>query len=108
MILGEFIYILNQLIVIVKVHKFNFITYICFKKIILIILLAYFLFMMMTFFVIYNNRERLALTKKMQIKAIFFSPLFFVTYIPCALKAFFKKNVKWEKQEHTRRFQTDK
>ncbi|MCM1052506.1 MAG: glycosyltransferase family 2 protein [Ruminococcus sp.] len=108
MIIGAILYILNQVIIMIKIHKLNFITYICLKKIFLIIFLAYFLFMMMTFFVIYNNKGKLNLSMSMRIKTIFFSPIFFVTYIPCALKALFIKDVKWDKVKHTRRFQLDK
>ena len=47
------------------------------------------------------------LNKKMQIKALFFSPLFFLTYIPCAIKALLKKKVTWEKVPHVRRWKND-
>ena len=39
----------------------------------------------------------------MRIKTIFFSPLFFITYVPCALKALLKKDVQWEKVEHIKK-----
>ena len=58
----------------------------------------------MTLFVIKKDIDKLNLKKNMQVKTILFSPLFFVTYVPCALKALFKKDVKWEKVDHIRRW----
>lgn len=104
MIIGCVLYILNQIINIFKFKKL-IVVKISLFKISIIIGLAYVLFALMTAFVIYKDKEKLALNKKMIIKTIFFSPLFFVTYVPCALKAIFKKTVTWEKVEHTRRWE---
>lgn len=106
MIIGAIIYLLNQIITIFKIHDLtNPISKICFTKIILIIMLAYILFAFMTAYIILKDKDKINISEYMQIKTILFSPLFFSTYIPCAIKAFLKKEVKWEKVEHTRRWQ---
>lgn len=103
MIVGALLYTFNQLINIIKIHDIhNIIVILSIKKIILIILLAYLLFMLMTAFVVLKDKDKINLTYKMQLKAIFFSPLFFITYIPCAIKALFQKNVEWKVVEHTK------
>ena len=104
MIIGTLLYILNQFIMIIKIWDINPITMISITKIILIIMLAYILFAFMTAFIILKDKDKINMSYKMQIKTILFSPIFFTTYIPCALKAFFKKDIKWEKVEHTRRW----
>lgn len=105
MIVGAILYILSQIINIVYNYSFdNFITFISLAKILLIVGLAYALFALMTLFVIKKDIDKLNLSKNMQFKTVLFSPLFFVTYVPCALKALFKKDVKWEKVEHIRRW----
>ena len=105
MIIGAFLYILNQIITLIKVHSLRDpLTKLCFTKIILILMLAYILFAFMTAYIILKDKDKINMSYYMQIKAILFSPLFFSTYVPCALKAFLKKEVKWEKVEHTRRW----
>ena len=99
MIVGAIFYIIQQIINIV-LHKF--ILWSLFK-IFLIFFLAYFLFSMMTLFVIYKDKN-INLNKSMKVKTCLFSPLFFVTYVPCALRTLFKKEVNWEKVEHSRRW----
>lgn len=103
MIVGAILYILNQIIIMIKIHNFeNSIMYVCLSKIVLIFMLAYILFAFMTSFVVLKDTNKINLSKEMQLKAILFSPLFFVTYVPCAIKALLKKEVSWEKVEHTR------
>ena len=105
MIIGAILYILSQIITIVKIHDLtNPLMKICFTKIILIIALAYILFAFMTAYIVLKDKDKINIAKDMQIKAILFSPLFFATYVPCALKALLKKEVKWEKVEHTQRW----
>lgn len=105
MIIGAILYILNQIISIIVIHDFNHaIMMVAISKIILILMLAYILFAFMTAFVVLKDKDKINITKEMQIKAILFSPLFFVTYVPCALKALFKKDVQWDKVEHSRRW----
>lgn len=100
MIIGAIFYIIQQIINIIF-HKWISWSLI---KIFLILFLAYFLFSMMTFFVIYKNSKIINLNKSMKIKASLFSPIFFLTYVPCALKALLKRDVKWERVEHTKRW----
>lgn len=101
MIVGAIFYILNQVI---NIFFFNNILFkYSLIKLGLIIVLAYILFSLMTLFVIYKDGERLNLNNKMKIKAVLFSPLFFATYVPCAVKALLIKNVKWEVVEHNRK-----
>ncbi len=105
MIIGALLYILNQIITLLKIHDLtNPLTKLCFTKIILIIMLAYILFAFMTAYIILKDKDKINMSYYMQIKTILFSPLFFATYVPCALKAFFKKEIKWEKVEHTRKW----
>lgn len=105
MIIGAILYVLNQIIMLFKIHDLtNPITKICFTKIILIIMLAYILFAFMTAYIILKDKDKINMSESMQIKTILFSPIFFSTYVPCALKAILKKEVKWEKVEHTRKW----
>ncbi len=105
MIIGAVLYILSQTITLIKIHNLSHpLTKLCFTKITLIIMLAYILFAFMTAYIILKDKDKINISKEMQLKAILFSPIFFSTYVPCALKAFFKKEVKWEKVEHTRRW----
>jgi len=105
MIVGAVFYLFNQIINMILVHDiFHPIMIVSFVKIILIFLLAYLLFSLMTFYIIYKDKDKINLSKSMKIKTILFSPLFFVTYVPCAIKAFLKKEVNWEKVEHNRRW----
>lgn len=99
MIIGAILYIIEQIINLIF-YKYIFSLY----KILIILFLAYFLFSMMTFFVIYKNNKIINLSKSMKIKASLFSPLFFITYVPCALKALLKKDVKWERVDHSKRW----
>lgn len=101
MIIGVVLYVINQII---NIFKFNGLVLISLKKIIIILALVYILFATMTAFVIFKDRKRLTLNRSMRFKTIFFSPLFFGTYVPCAVKAILNKNVTWEKIEHTRRW----
>lgn len=99
MIIGAILYIVQQII---NMFVYNWL-WLSLMKIFLIFILAYLLFSMMTLFVIYKN-DNIKLSKTMKVKACLFSPLFFITYVPCALRALFKKDVKWEKVEHSKRW----
>jgi len=102
MIIGAILYIIQQIINIIF-HKWIFWSFI---KILLIFVLAYFLFSMMTFFILYKD-NKINLNKTRKAQTFLFSPLFFVTYVPCALKALFKKDVKWERVEHSKRWRNN-
>jgi len=100
MIVGALLYVIEQIINIILRRFIKLSLY----KIALIFILTYFLFTMMTLYIIYKDKDKINLNKSMKLKTCFFSPLFFVTYVPCALRALFKKDVKWEKVEHSRRW----
>lgn len=95
MIVGAVLYILSQIINIVKLTD----VILSLRNIGIVLGVAYASFAIMTAVVIFKDK-RIALNNKMKIKAIFFSPLFFITYVPCAIKAIFKKDITWEKVEH--------
>jgi len=103
MIVGALLYILNQII---NILRFNKTAYLFLIKILVILSLAYILFMLMTAFVLLKDIDKINLNKEMQIKAILFSPLFFITFVPCAIKALLKKDVKWEKVEHNSKWKS--
>ena len=46
------------------------------------------------------KRERYHFSRAMKLKAIFFNPIYLVTYIPCAIVALLKHNVTWDRIEH--------
>lgn len=46
------------------------------------------------------KRERLDLLLKAKIRAVFYNPIFLFTFVPCALKAIFARDVKWTKIQH--------
>lgn len=100
MIVGAILYILQQVI---NLFTYKFVLW-SLIKIFLIFILAYILFTLMTFFIIYKD-NKIDLTKKMKVKTCLFSPLFFITYVPCAIRALLKKEVKWEKVEHSKKWQ---
>ena len=63
-----------------------------------ILAVVYLVLMLVT--VVMLKRERLELKPKIVIQTILLNPLYLVTYVPCALRAIFTKDVKWEKIEH--------
>ena len=56
----------------------------------------------MILLIVIKDKDILNLNKEMRVRAIFFTPLFLITYIPCALQALTKRNIQWEKMEHNR------
>lgn len=60
--------------------------------------LVYFVLMFITIELI--KREHLRLDPALHLRTILFNPLYLITYVYCALKALFIKNVKWTKIEH--------
>ena len=64
----------------------------------IIILFVYLIMMFITFKMIKN--DKLDLNKITKVKLIFFNPIYLITYIYCALKALFTKNVYWDKIDH--------
>lgn len=70
------------------------------KLIIIFLLLVYLVLILFTTIMIIKERGVLNLSFKMKLKSIFYNPIFLLTYVPCALTALFKKEVKWDKIEH--------
>ena len=60
--------------------------------------LVYFVLMFITIELI--KREHLRLDPALRLRTILFNPLYLITYVYCALKALFIKNVKWTRIEH--------
>lgn len=60
--------------------------------------LVYFVLMFITIEMI--KRDKLRLEPTIRRSAILFNPIYLVTYVYCALKALFVKNVKWTRIEH--------
>lgn len=50
--------------------------------------------------VVMIRREKMRFTKKIKWQAIFFNPLYLLSYIPCALQALLTKDVAWKRIDH--------
>lgn len=50
--------------------------------------------------VIMLSRERYKLRQGLEMRTILFNPIYLLTYVWCALKALFTKDVKWQKTKH--------
>lgn len=46
------------------------------------------------------GKEKMKFSREIRWKAVLFNPIYLVTYIPCALKALFTKNVTWKRIDH--------
>ena len=55
---------------------------------------------MMIVTIVMLKRDKLNLSKEMKIKTILYNPIYLSTYVGCALKALFIKEIAWEKIEH--------
>ena len=97
LIIGVICYIIKTLILLfVNIDNKDITTVLSF--LIGIILIVYLIMMIVT--IIMLKKEKLDLNKKTKIKTIFYNPIYLTTYINCALRALFKKNVPWDKIEH--------
>ena len=67
---------------------------------ILTIIGVYLILLVITIYIIKKENHKLSLTKTSQIKAILFNPIYLLSYLSCAFKAFTTKNVTWTKIEH--------
>ena len=54
----------------------------------------------MTFVIILKEGNKINLNIKSKIKVLFYNPIFMLSYIPCAIIALIKKDIKWKKIEH--------
>jgi len=64
-----------------------------------VILLVYLVLMIITIVMI--RKEKMRFSKKMKWRAILFNPIYLLSYVPCAVKALFIKDVQWKPIEHS-------
>lgn len=64
-----------------------------------VLLMVYLVLMCLTI-VLLKKEEKFDLPKVTRIKAVFYNPIFLLTFIPCALKAILAKDVEWTKINH--------
>lgn len=62
--------------------------------------LIYITLFTMTLVIIILEGNKINLSVKTKVKTLFYNPLFMTSYIPCAVKALTKKEVKWTRVEH--------
>ncbi len=97
--IGIILYILKTLILLfISMFDRNVPIYIALIFLFSIILIVYLIMMIVTIKMI--KKDKLDLSKKMKIKTIFYNPIYLTTYVSCALRALFKKDVGWDKIEH--------
>lgn len=70
------------------------------SMIIYLVIFVYLILLFVTGMVLVKEKKKLNLSKSMRLKVLFFHPLFLLTYIPCALRVLFKKEVEWIPIEH--------
>ncbi len=63
-----------------------------------LLIVIYIVLMIIT--MVMMKREKMRFTPKIRRQAIFYNPIYLLSYVPCALKALFTKNVEWKKIEH--------
>lgn len=98
--IGVIIYILkNIILLILGIFNNNISIVLALTFLISAVLLAYIVMVIITYKMI--KKDKLNLNKKMKIKTIFYNPIYLSTYVICALKAVFTKNVSWDKIEHS-------
>lgn len=71
-----------------------------FMQLLLFSLLIYIILFIMTLVIIIIEGDKINLNFKSKIKTLFYNPIFMISYIPCAIKALTKKDVKWTRVEH--------
>ncbi len=101
LIIGVFLIVLKQII---NMFLFKGLFVNSLINLITIFTIIYLIMIIKIALVLNSRKDTINLSKNMQIKAIFFSPLFFFTYITCAIKALAKKTVTWEKVPHVSRW----
>ena len=97
--IGIILYILKTLILLfISMFDRNVPIYIALIFLFSIILIVYLIMMIVTIKMI--KKDKLDLSKEMKIKTIFYNPIYLTTYVSCALRTLFKKDVGWDKIEH--------
>ena len=62
-------------------------------------------YLVMMFFTIYqliSERKHIKVKNSLKVKIILYNPIFLLTFIYCAIAAIVKKNITWERIEHTK------
>lgn len=106
MIIGILIFLFGNMIIIFSdlIIKKKFI---CNLLAILLTLIAiYIVLMVVTYIMIRSEKNIFGLDKKMKVKAIFYNPIFLLSYIPCVIDAIENPNLGWEKIEHNTNIDT--
>lgn len=73
----------------------------------IIILTLFFIYLglfLVTVYMIKKENHKLCLNRWSKTKAIFFNPIYLITYLFCAIQALMTKNVSWTKIEHKSNF----
>lgn len=70
------------------------------SMILYLFLFIYFVLFLVTFIILRKERRKLNLSSPMFVKVLFYHPLFLLTYVPCALRVLFKKEIEWIPIEH--------
>ncbi len=97
-VIGVLLYLLKNIIMLFINLFNNKSIFIPLISLILIVLSIYIIMMIITIKMI--KKDKLDLNYKMKIKTIFYNPIYLTTYVYCALKALFTKQVVWDKIEH--------
>ena len=95
MITSIFIYIFGLLANFTIRKDINYIY-----ELIVIMFIIYIILMLITWLLIILEGNKINLSKKTKLKTLFYNPIFIISYIPCAIKALTKKEIKWERVEH--------
>lgn len=69
-------------------------------ELIIYLFAIYFILMIMTFVMLILEGKKINLNKKTKLKALFYNPIFMITYVPCAIRALTAKEVSWTRVEH--------
>lgn len=63
-----------------------------------VIVVVYIILLIIT--VVMIRREKMRFTSRIKLQAILFNPIYLLSYVPCALKALFTRDVAWKRIEH--------
>ena len=73
-----------------------------FLEFLILSLIIYLALFIMSLVIVILEGKKINLTTKSKIKVLFYNPVFMISYIPCAIKALVKKDVKWVRVEHSK------
>ncbi len=97
--IGVILYVIKSFMALIT-RNFNRSNSVLLIAIILVCVIVIVYIVMMIITIIMLKRDKLNLSKKMKMKTILYNPIYLLTYVSCALKALFIKEVVWEKIEH--------